>query len=373
MKAALVFAGSTAAASCGAYRAPGFLGALAEAGIEPVLIDLDVVADARFASPGCAVAGVVSYRNHADRLALIVSQEHADVVQTFGATADLGPVWDDAARAAVPLVHFVGSAGAVGERAGRPGVPVVSDFSGPRGTLAHWHARIASRHVAGVVGSNRADLGRHFRHGFFSRAGFSVVAPPPTPRDRPAAAAAAAPRRSRESGPVLGFFDPEADGAALDMLFQAVALTGQAGTFSLHLAPESLSGRAKTRSGATFVAAATADAFVRAIDVLVVPRADDRVLPTIVSALRARKSVIVPDTGAATEIVDYGRCGLLYPPDSVYHLAMAINVMTQAWDNRPFSFEGVDDAIARTAPAAVAAVFVGAWRRLAAGRERGVS
>lgn len=362
MKAALVFVGRAAAASVYLpYRSRGFIGALAEAGIEPVVVDVDIDPEPRFATVPSEVPGIVGYRNQVDRLPLIIAQERVAVVQTFGATEDLGPVWGYAARAARPLAHFVSSDGAILDLpAGRP--RNVADLLRRGRSFAHWRARHASRHVTAVLGSNRADLGRHFRHGFFPRARFSVVAPPPSPP--PTRTIGVSSLGEGRQGPVLGFWDPDADAEVLELLLRAVALTGQTDLFTLKIAPASLAGRATLPAGVAVVDAGSAEAFLRDIDVLVVPRAEDRALGAVVAALAARKSVIVPDTGAATEIVDYGRRGLLYPAGSAYHLAMAVNVMAQSWNNRPFSFDGVEESIARTAPDAVARMFASAWRRL---------
>jgi hypothetical protein len=362
MKAALVFVGRAAVASVYLpYRSRDFIGALAEAGVEPLVVDVDIDPEPRSATVPSEAPGIVGYRNQVDRLPLIVAQERVAVVQTFGATEDLGAAWGHAARAARPLVHFVSSDGAVVDLpAGRP--RNLSDLLRRGRTLAHWRARHASRHVTAVLGSNRADLGRHFRHGFFPRARFSVVAPPPSPP--PTRTLGVTPLEERRRGPVLGFWDPDADAEVLEHLFRAVALTGQTDLFTVKIAPASLAGRAALPPGVTVADAERADAFLRDVDVLVVPRAEDRTLCAVVAALAARKSVIVPDTDAATEIVDYGRRGLLYAAGSAYHLAMAINVMAQSWTNRPFSFDGVEESIARTAPDAVARMFVSAWRRL---------
>jgi hypothetical protein len=362
MKAALVFVGRAAAASVYLpYRSGGFMGALAQAGVEPVLVDVDIETESGASAGPGEVSGIVGYRNHVDRLPLIVAQERIAVVQTFGATEDLGSVWSHAARAAKPLVHFVSSDGAVVDLpGGRP--RSLADLLRRGRSLAHWRARHASRHVAAVLGSNRADLGRHFRHGFFPRARFSVVALPPSP-PLPRAIGLAMPEAHRRQ-PVLGFWDPDADAEVLEFLLRAIALTGQTDLFTLKIAPASLAGRATLPPAVTAGDADSAAAFLRDVDVLVVPRAEDRALDAVVAALAARKSVIVPDTGAATEIVDYGRRGLLYAAGSAYHLAMAINVMAQSWTNRPFAFDGVEEAIGRTAPDVVARMFVGAWRRL---------
>lgn len=362
MKAALVFAGPAAAtATFRPYRSRAFLAAIAEAGIAPVVIDLDLAPERRFDDVPAELPGLVTYRNHVDRLALIVAQEGAALVQTFGATTELVPVWHEAARAARPLVHFVSSVGAVAEApTGRP--RGLGDLVGRARGVADWRVRHASRHVAAVVGSNRADMGRHFRQGFFSRARFSLVAPPVA---APVPIAPAAEGRTPRSVPVLGVFDPEAAPATLALTSRAVALTGHSDLFRLHVAPAAFAREGALPPGAIVVDTDDPVAFVRDIDVLVVPCADDRAGVAVLAALAARKSVVVPDTGALAELVDYGRRGVLFSADSAYHLAMAINVMTEAWTNRPFSFEGVEEAIDRAAPEAVARVFTDAWRRVA--------
>lgn len=362
MKAALVFAGPTAAtATFRPYRSRAFLDALAADGFDVVVVDLDLDAEQCFDTAPIEAPGLVSYRNQVDRLGLIVAQERPGLVQTFGATAALGPVWRNAARADRPIVHFVSSEGSLADPpAGPP--RGLADLSRRSGGLARWRARRASRHVAAVLGSNRADMGRHFRHGFFSRARFSVVAPPPVPR---AADVPAANGRQRQAVPVFGVFDPDATVEALERLVRAVALTGQSGLFDLRVAPAALARRIDLPVGVTAVDAADPAAFLRALDVLVVPSADDRAAAVVLAALAARRSVVVPDTGALAEIVDYGRRGLLYTAGSAYHLAMAMTVMAQSWTNRPFSFDGVAEAIDRAAPDAVARVFAQAWRRLA--------
>lgn len=362
MKAALVFAGPAAAtATFRPYRSRAFLTGLVEAGIAPVVIDLDLSSERRFDDVPVELPGLVTYRNHVDRLALIVAQEGAALVQTFGAAADLGPVWSEAAGASRPLVHFVASAGAVAEApAGRP--LGLGDLVRRGRGFADWRARRASRHVAAVVGSNRADMGRHFRQGFFARARFSLVAPPVAAR---VPIAAAANGRMRRTAPVLGVFDPGASPETLALMSRAVALTGHSDLFGLRIAPAALARTADLPPGATVVDTDDPVHFLHDVDVLVAPRADDSASAAVLAALASRKSVIVPDTGALAELVDYGRRGVLFPADSAYHLAMAINVMTEAWTNRPFSFEGVEEAIDRAAPDAVARVFADAWRRLA--------
>jgi hypothetical protein len=363
MKVALVFAGKFSAMSAFLpYRSHGFVSALAAEGVEAVLVDIDIGRHPRFARAANDAPGVTYYRNEADRLPLIAAQERADLVQTFGATLDLASVWNEAAKGDAPIVHFVASEGAIEEPPAALGLGFVRGQTASR-RLAEWRTRFASRQVAGLVGSNRADVGRHMRLGYFPRAHFSVVTPPPT---IPSAIERSTPVAAAGGRPVFGFYDPEASEAALRFFFRTLDLAGPLDASQIRIAPARLKALAPDRTApASFVDAADAAEFVRGVDVLVAPEAQDRALQTIVAALAARKAAIVPDAGAATELVEYGRHGVLYVPGSAYHLAMAINLMAQSWSNRPFSFEGVEAAIARTSVTAVAAAFAAAYRRLA--------
>lgn len=361
MKVALVFAGTSAANPVfQPYRSRRFTEALAAEGITAVLVDVDIAQQSRFVPATYDAPGPVYYRNQVDRLPLILTQERPSAVLTFGATLDLAPVWREGAKAEVPILHFVSSEGSISES---PATGADFMRTPPRRLARAWHARYASRRVAGLVGSNRADLGRHLRQSYFTRARFSVVAPPPT---CPPPADAIPPVTGSAEHPVFGFYDPEASESALRFLLRAIDLTGPPGRFALRIAPAVLSRRVPERTGhATFVEAADPADFLRGIDVLLVPEAHDRALPTIATALVARRIVIVPDTGAAIELIDYGRHGVLHAAGSAYHFAMAINVMTQSWSNRPITFEGIDAAVARTAPEQVARAFARAFRKAA--------
>lgn len=362
MKVALVFAGADAAKPVfQSYRSRRFTQALAAEGIEAVLVDVDIGRQSRFAPAAGVIPGLVYYRNQVDRLPLILRQERPGVVLTFGATLDLGSVWRGGAKAGVPVLHFVCSEGSIAPPPPAGRLRFVT--APPRHVVRAWYSRYASRHVAGLVGSNRADLGSHLCQSYFPRARFSIVAPPPT---GPASATVVPPASGPAERPVFGFYDPEASATALQFLLRATDLTGPPGRFALRIAPAALSARVPERAAhATFVEAADAADFVRGIDVLLVPEAHDRALPTIAAALVARRVVIVPDTGAAIELIDYGRHGVLHAAGSAYDLAMAINVMTQSWSNRPITFEGIDAAVARFAPEQVAHAFTRAFRKAA--------
>lgn len=362
MKVALVFAGNSAAKPVfQPYRSRRFAEGLAAEGIAAVLVDVDITGQSRFARATPDAPGMVYYRNQVDRLPLILKQERPGAALTFGATHDLAPVWRTGAKAGVPILHFVSSEGAISDAPAPLGAGFVPT---PRQHLASaWNTRHASRHVTGLVGSNRADLGRHLSRSYFPRARFSIVAPPTT---CPPVPDAIPPATGTADCPTFGCYDPEANEGTLRFLLRALDLTGPAGRFMLRVGPAALAAQVPERAGhATFVEAADAADFMRGIDVLLVPEPHDRALPTIANALVARRIVIAPDTGASIELIDYGRRGVLYAAGSAYHFAMAINVMAQSWSNLPITFEGTDAAIAGTAPEQVARIFGKAFRKAA--------
>ncbi len=358
MKIALVFAADACASlALAPYRSERFIGALEAEGVTPIIVDVEGTDGGRLPVPAYAGAPTTFFCA-ADGLAHILRQERPALVQTFGAASCQARLWPRAGD--TPVLHVVGSGGpvtrerdvAVAWRRVRP----------PLRSFAGWRARLASRHVDGLIGTNRADLGQHLDLGFFPRAAFSMVVPPPVE---------AAPRTDAGAGstetPTFGVYDPGATAASLGFLLHAIGLSGQPDFFRVAIAPARLRALAPTApAGVSFVDAETVAAFEREIDVLVLPYGEDRMTESVVAALRAGKIVIVPEGGAAAELIEYGRHGVLYAAGSAYHLAMAINVMAQSWRNRPFDFEGVEQMIAGLAPEAVARGFASAYRRLAA-------
>jgi glycosyltransferase involved in cell wall biosynthesis len=95
-------------------------------------------------------------------------------------------------------------------------------------------------------------------------------------------------------------------------------------------------------------------AFLATIDVLAVPVYDDAIAAPLIAALRAGKSVIVPDPSGAAELIEYGRHGLMFAAGSAYHFANAIGLVSQSWSQRQVLLADGGPAVARTDPAAVA-------------------
>ncbi len=362
MKIALVFAAdASASVALARYRSQRFIGALAVAGHSPIIIDVDSGADAgRLAVPAYAGAPSTFFCTP-DGLPRILRQERPAVIQTFGAASRHAGLWPRARATGVPILHVVSAGGPVACEARDLGLAWRRIRPGLR-SPAGWRARFASRHVGGLIGSNRADLGQHLDLGFFPRATFSMVVPPPLPEAARSEAVAATPQT-----PTFGVHDPGATAASLRFLLHAIDLTGQPDLFRFVLAPARLHAMASSApAGVNFVDADDVHEFVRAIDILLVPYGEDRLAEGVIAALQARKIVIVPDGGLASELIEYGRHGVLYAAGSAYDLALAINVVTQSWRNRPFDFEGVERVIDRCTPEAVARSFAAAYRRLAA-------
>jgi DNA-binding transcriptional LysR family regulator len=103
---------------------------------------------------------------------------------------------------------------------------------------------------------------------------------------------------------------------------------------------------------------------VDAVDALIVPENDDRVVEQVVLAVRDNKAVIAPDNGAVAEVLGFGRHGVLFSAGNPYDLARSINHLTASWKRQPFDFRGGDSIINRTTPQEVARTFARAYRRL---------
>jgi glycosyltransferase involved in cell wall biosynthesis len=351
MKVALIFSGADPGASA-PYRASPFLDGLAGEGFAPVVIDVEGPKSVRPRDENGS-----GRRCPLGELRAVLSAERPDAIQTFGWASELAPVWTSAARTGIPLVHFVSAGGPVEDDIG---LGVAWTRIRPKlASLAGWRARLASRSVAGVVGSNRADIGQHIELGFFPRAAFSMLAPPPVETGRGANG------EPTGSTPIFGVYDPELSPYVVDFLARAVGLTGRPESFSLRIAPAPLRAR-QVPETISFSDPRDLDAFIEAIDALVLPYCEDRMVPAVLAALKAGKIVIAPEGGVASELIEYGRHGVVYAAGSAYHLSMAINIVAQAWKNRPIDFEGVDAVVARSAPREVARIFAGAYRKLAA-------
>jgi glycosyltransferase involved in cell wall biosynthesis len=352
MKVALIFAGAEPDAALAPYRASPFLQALADEGLAPAVIG---IAGERVAGSGPPREGIGRVCAASDLRALLAA-ERPDAIQTFGWATALAPVWESVGPTGIPLIHFVSAGGPVQDDSGlgAAGARVRPKFA----SFAGWRARFASRPVAGVIGSNRADIGQHFERGFFPRARFSVLAPPPVDMRDGASAGPAA------STPTFGVYDPDATAHVLGFIAHAVSLTGHPDDLSFRIAPSRLRSLVHAPEVMSFVDAPDLESFVAAVDALVLPYCEDRMVPAVLAALKARKIVIVPDGGVASELIEYGRHGVVYAAGSAYHLSMAINIVAQSRKDRPLDFQGVDAVIARTSPREVARTFAATYGRL---------
>jgi hypothetical protein len=343
MKVAIIFA--TDGSRCedavvAPFRAAHFVEGLRIGGIEPVMITIapDQAAEA-------ATAGELRCRPNG--LAALLAAERPQAIQTFGPEHRLAAIWPIAAQAGVPIVHCVSC-----WRDGPDATPSgISSFAASR-------VKRASRHVTALIGTSRATVGGLVSAGCFPHATSSVIVPPPVER---VAVAAPAPAK-RTQAPVFGVYDPCASSDLVAFVSHAVELTGLRNAARVRIA---MRVPVPTASASIAITAPTGiDGLLAEIDVLAVPAYDDAVAPALIAALRAGRSVIVPDPSGAAELIEYGRHGLMFCAGSAYHLANAMDLVGQSWSERPVLQADGGPAIARTHPAAVAHTFVTVYERL---------
>jgi len=346
MKVAIIFAtdGSDGEdAIVAPFVSAGFIDGLRHNGVEPVLIS--VAPDHDGAAGGRVQPGSPLLRCARDGLAALIVGERPDAIQTFGPEHRLAAIWSLAADQ--PLGHCVSCWR--GDDAEASAFAMLS--------LAAARMKRASRHIDGLIGTSRAAVGRLIADGWFPDAAFSVILPPPVERSGVAAAVPG----PHAADPVFGIYDPLASPDLVAFASHAIDLTGRRDAVRMKIAV-----RNPTIGGGpvSFVAAAGVDAFLSAVDVLVVPAYDDSIAQAVIAALQSGKSVIVPDRSGAAELIEYGRHGLMFAAGSAYHLANAMNLVSQSWSQTPVLLAEGGPAIARTDPAADAQSFAAVYRRL---------
>jgi glycosyl transferase family 1 len=351
MKVALILAtdGSTYEdAVLAPFRSAAFLDGLRTRGIAPVVIA--VAPDDAAAAAGASSEGLL--RCTPRELAALVASHHVEAVQTFGPEHRVSDIWPMAAAAGLPIMHCVSCWRGSVEAA----------LSSSRvSSLAARRAKRASRQVVAVVGTGRGAVGAMMEAGYFPNAMFSAIVPPPVTLD--AAAASAAPERRTD--PVFGVYDPYASSDLITFAARALDLAGRRNLADIRIAMGAPP--AKAPASVSIVPAADIGAFLATIDVLAVPAYDDSLAAPLIAALRAGKSVIVPDPSGAAELIEYGRHGLMFSADSAYHFANALDLLGQSWRQRPVLLADGGPAIARTHPATVAQDCAAAFHRVAAG------
>ncbi len=331
------------------FATASFAAGLRIAGSTPLMIAVTPHGDAMV---GPTFGGADLLRSSAAGLCDLIAGERPDAIQTFGMETRLAAIWPMATALDVPLAHCV-SSWRGGETQTRP----VAGW-----TFAVARAKRASRHVGAVIGTSRAAAGRLIAAGWFSNATFSVILPPPV--ERSGASPAPTPRAAGGE-PVFGIYDPGASGDLFAFVARAIDLTGRRDAIRIRVAARHLP---REPGPMTVVEARGIDEFLGTIDVLVVPAYDDAAAPAVIAALRAGKSVIVPDCGGAAELIEYGRHGVMFAAGSVYHLANAMNLIGQSWQDKPVLLAAGGPAIAKTHPTIVAQGFAAALQRLVSAR-----
>lgn len=315
------------------YQLPSFLTSLRDQNIEPVVLE---------------IAGGTRERLRADS---------SRIIHTFGDVALLPPVWRDAAKAGCLVVHSLTTHLDI-----RPGPRLRKAARGL--SPKSWWARHASRHVQAILGSNRASIRDCLEAGLFRHAKFSMITLPPVEVAMDTELRA---RQATSSLPRFGYRHHEGADRALKLLFDAVKLTADQHLFRLVIGgrAEALASNSHQVANVSFQPIDGPGDFVRSIDVLIVPQSDDRAVEEVVMALRYNKIVVAPDGGSISELLQFGRGGVLFRADSPYDLAMAINNVTGLRARPPFDFTGASSAIDLTAPPQVARIFARAYRKLA--------
>jgi hypothetical protein len=361
MVVALTFAADGDAAEFATYWSTAFNDSLRAEGWDPLAV---AVAGRRTAASISDPTQLDRRLTHCDQQSFIelLRVRRPAIVQSFGDVTLLGPVWAAAAGNGCRIAHFVGSA------EGPRGVKSTTRMSRSWATRA---ARRQSRHVEAVIGSSRSAIARCIEAGFFSGANFSIVAAPPVAAaDHPdVPISTSAPSIAPAGAPVLGCYDPTADDAAMKLLVDAIGLAGSPNVFRMMVCRAAGHDTIALPSLAAWAGSAGIHDFIRSIDALVVPSDDDRVMDAVALALRSNKVVIAPTGGAVSELIEYGRHGVVFHAGSAYHLAEAINNVAQTLKAKSFDFRGAQMAVAQAAPEQVARTFACAYERLAPGRQ----
>ncbi len=325
------------------YRSAAFRRGLEEAGIDPILID---VTDG--SGPGMPSAGATVCATR--EVAELLRTAAPALVQTFGPESQLGPIWPSAARGGRPVLHFV---------------QATPDCSGDAGAFRRALARrlSPSRHVGGVLGASRIALARALAAGRFPRAVFSHVVPPPV--ELSILPPSAVPAPSEASPPMtFGVYDPHGTDEVVRFVLQAVASSGHTDLFDVKLGFPAYRIPPVLPRNVTAVEPLDPGAFVGSVDALIVPYDASHLVAPLLGALQAGKPVIVPDGGVASELIGFGRGGVLFAEGSAYDLALKINVVTGSSQAAlPLEYRGGAEAVRGCAPEAVARAFAAAFRR----------
>jgi hypothetical protein len=189
------------------FRSAGFVDGLKIDRIDPVMIS--------FVPEHAVVASAPGEICRPSGLRERIADARPDAIQTFGPEHRLTAVWRLAAEMKVPLAHCVSCWREAPDDGNRQTTPPASLLL----SLARLRARRASAHVDALLGTTRAAPGGLLADGFFPRARFSVVVPPPVERAGAAAAAAVAPASSvSRATPVFGIYDPHAAADLVDFV-----------------------------------------------------------------------------------------------------------------------------------------------------------
>jgi glycosyltransferase involved in cell wall biosynthesis len=303
----------------------------------------------------------------ARRVAAIVAREAPDVVHVHNLLGFSAAIWPALARCGVPVVqtlhdHYVACTNSLTYRAGR----------NCRTRCLHCRVlgtprRLLSRRVDVVTAVSRRLLDRVGGFGIFAGVGPRIVIPNPNPARRRPAVRRAAPDPGRALrvgflGRVEPIKGPQVLLAAAQQLEPGrveVLLGGAARPEELAALQARFGG-----PGIRFLGPVEPEAFLDAIDVLVVPSVVEEAAGRVVhEAFGAGVPVIGAAIGGIPELIEEGRTGFLVPPGDADALARRLRSLCDAPPDWPAMSARCLAAADRHALPPILAAYRAAWAR----------
>ncbi len=255
-------------------------------------------------------------RGGASDIDTLIERERPDLVHSHNLAGFTSAVWSKVSARGIPLVHTIHDYALL--------CPTTTMFRRDanctvqcRGCrLMSWLKPRHSQAVNAVVGCSRFALERHVRGGYFGRATQHVIhnGNPRSPESA-TVAASAGPRVLR-----IGYLGRLAHAKGTEFMLEAllplvgeqcellIAGSGDAAYVSM------LKTKYESR-GARFLGQVDASEFLSNVDVLVVPSLWNEPFGLVLcEAMSAGVPVVASAVGGIPEIIEHGRCGLLFEP-----------------------------------------------------------
>lgn len=274
----------------------------------------------------------------------ILEEEAPDVVHTNNLVGFSPGVWRAAAELGLPIVHTLYDHRLLCVRATmfKRGRACLTRCVECRATSAL--KRGPSEEVDVVVGVGKAVLAEHVAAGFFPRADTEVVTVPMALDDVPKVSSRSP---TADNAPLqLGYLGRLQSGKGVELLLDAVKGLPDRG-WELRVAGsgegpyEQELRRRPTHPNVCFLGRVDASSFLDGIDALIVPSQLYDAAPLVVPEAYAHGvPVLGSRRGGIPELIDEGRTGYLFDPDSPEELAGLLGDLLE----RPGMLEGMRDA-----------------------------